>query len=74
MGLYALLYLKRLTNRTYFMAQELCSMLCGSLDGRGLWGRTVTCVCLAESLRCSLETVINAVSRLYPPQYKIKSF
>ena len=25
-------------------------MLCGSLDGRGVWGRMDTCVCMAESL------------------------
>ena len=28
---------------------ELCSMLCGSLDGRGTWGRMYTCICVAES-------------------------
>ena len=33
-------------------------MLCASLDGRGVWGRmdTCICVCMAESLRCSPET------------------
>ena len=25
-------------------------MICGSLDGRGVWGRMDTCVCMAESL------------------------
>ena len=29
---------------------ELCSMLCGSLDGRGVWGRIDTCIWMAESL------------------------
>ena len=37
---------------------ELCSMLCGSLDGRGIWGRMDTCICMAESLHCSPETII----------------
>ena len=32
-------------------------MLCGSLNGRGIWGRMDTCICVAESLFCSLETV-----------------
>ena len=32
-------------------------MLCGSLDGRGVWGRMDTCVCPAEFLRWSPETV-----------------
>ena len=36
---------------------ELCSMLRGSLDERGIWGRMDTCICMAESLCCSLETV-----------------
>ena len=36
---------------------ELCSMLCASLDGRGVWGRKHTCVCMAESLCCPPETI-----------------
>ena len=34
-------------------------MLCGSLDGRGIWGRMDTCICMAESLRCSPKTMIS---------------
>ena len=37
--------------------RELCSVLCGSLDGRGVWGRMDTRICMAESLPCSPETV-----------------
>ena len=36
---------------------ELCSALCGSLDTRGVWGRIDTCICMAESYPCSLETI-----------------
>ena len=36
--------------------RELCVMLCGSLDGRGVWGRMDTCVCIAEFLCCPLKT------------------
>ena len=36
---------------------ESCPMLCGSLDGRGVWGRTDTCICMAETLPCSLEII-----------------
>ena len=32
-------------------------MLCGSLDGRGVWGKMDTCICMAEFLRCSSETI-----------------
>ena len=28
-----------------------------SLDGRGVWGRTDTCICMAEALHCSSETI-----------------
>ena len=37
--------------------KELCSMLYGSLDERGVWGRMDTCICTAESLHCPPETI-----------------
>ena len=37
--------------------KELCSILCGSLDGRRVWGRMDTCTCMAELLCCALETI-----------------
>ena len=43
--------------------REPCSMLCGSLDGRGVWGSVDTCVCvciyihMAESFCSSPETI-----------------
>ena len=27
--------------------RDLCSVLCDSLDGRGVWGRMDTCMCMA---------------------------
>ena len=36
---------------------ELFLMLCGSLDGRGVWGKMDTCICMAESLHYSPETI-----------------
>ena len=36
---------------------ELCSILRGSLDERGIWGRMDTCICMTESLGCSPETI-----------------
>ena len=39
MGLYTVLYLKWITNKDLLDSTvELCSMLCGSLDGRGVEG------------------------------------
>ena len=37
--------------------RELCCMLHGSLDGRGVWGRTDTSICKAESLCCPSEAI-----------------
>ena len=34
-------------------------MLCGSLDGRGVWGRMNTCICMTEFLRCSPEAILT---------------
>ena len=46
---------------------EFCSMLCGGGDGRGPWGRKGTCVCMAQSLHCSCETITTlCADRLYP--------
>ena len=36
---------------------ECCSVLRGSLDGREVWGRMDACVCTAESLCYSSETI-----------------
>ena len=36
---------------------EFCSMLCGAMDGRGVWGRMETYICLAESLSCSPKII-----------------
>ena len=42
-------------------------MLCGSLDGKGVWGRMDICVCMAESLCCSPEIItVLFVNWLYP--------
>ena len=51
--------------------REPCSVLCGSLDGSGVWRQTGTCTCMAESLHCSPET-ITFVNWLYPStKYKV---
>ena len=49
---------------------ELCSMLCGSLDGRELWGRMGTCICMAGSLCCSPETITALLPGYSPIQSK----
>ena len=60
--MYTTLYLKCLTNKGLLYSMELCSILCGSLDGRGVLGRKATCTCMAESLFCSPETIASQFS------------
>ena len=70
MDMYTLLCLKQIINKDLlFLVQhtKLCLTLCGSLDGSGVWGRTDTCICMAESLHCSSETHY-IVNRLYPSE------
>ena len=56
--MYTLLYLKRMTNEDLLSKDiELCSILCGSLGGRGVWGRMDTRICMVESLHCLPETI-----------------
>ena len=49
---------------------ELCSMLCGSLDGRGVWGRMDICTRMAEFLHCSPETATTLLTSYTPIQNK----
>ena len=46
-------------------------MLCVSLDGRGVWGRMDTCIGMAESLCCALETITTSLIG-YTPIYNKK--
>ena len=36
---------------------ELCLMLCGNQEGKGVWGRVDTRMCMPESLHYSPETI-----------------
>ena len=45
---------------------ERWSVLCGSLDGRGVWGRMETRLCMAESLRCSPEAITTLLMGYTP--------
>ena len=49
---------------------ELCSMLCGGPDGRGVLGRMDTCICMAESLCCPPETTTILLIGYTPIQNK----
>ena len=57
MDRYTLLYFKGITNKDLLYSTRNCSRLRGSLDGRGVGGRMVTCICMVESLLCSFEGI-----------------
>ena len=59
MDMYTLLYFKWVVNKDQPIVhhRELCLMLYGSLDGRGVWGRMDACIGMAESLHCSSELI-----------------
>ena len=53
--------------------EQSSSMLCGSLDRRGAWGRIATCICMAESLHHSPETIKTLLIGYTPiPNKKLK--
>ena len=57
MDMYTLLYFQMDNQqRPTVQHRELCSVLRGSVGGRGVWGTMDTYVHMAESLRCSPET------------------
>ena len=64
------LYSKCRTKKDLLQHREPCSGLCGSLDGRGVWGRMGTCVWMAESLHSSPETVTTLFISCTPIENK----
>ena len=44
-------------NRKNVLCRELCLVLCGSLDGKGVWGKMDKCICMAESVCCPPQTI-----------------
>ena len=61
--------IKKLSKEPAVEHGELCSLLGGSLDGRRVCGRLNTCMCMAESLCSSPETITLLISYT-PIQYK----
>ena len=70
MDTYILLYLKWITNKDLRYSAGNSAVLCGSLDGRGVWGRKDTWICVAQSLRCLLETTTALLIVYNPKQNK----
>ena len=45
-NMYTLIYLIWITIKVLLYSRKFCSVLCGSLDGRGVEGRVDTCICV----------------------------
>ena len=53
---------------------ELCSMLCGGLDGRRVWGRMDACIYMTECLCClpkTITTLLIGYSSIQKKKFKI---
>ena len=51
MDMHTLLYLKWIANKDLLCSTGNSAQLCGSLDGREVWGRRDTHICVVESLQ-----------------------
>ena len=49
---------------------EVYSMLCDSLDGRGVWRRMDACISMAESLCCPPESITTLLIGYVPIENK----
>ena len=45
-------------------------MLCASLDGKGVWGRMNTCICMTESRHCLPGMITKLLIGYTPIQNK----
>ena len=70
MQMYTLLYIKWITNKDLLQSTGNSAQLHGRLDGRGVRGRMDTCICKAESLHCSPETLTTLLISYTPTQTK----
>ena len=57
MDMYTLLYLKWVTNKDLLYSTWNSAQYYVAAGWEGVWGRMETCICMAESLCCSPETI-----------------
>ena len=68
MDMYTLLCSECMTTRVLLDSTGNSAQLCGSLDGRAVWGRMDKCICMTGSLCCSPETVTALLISCTPMQ------
>ena len=62
--------LKMDSHKDLLYSTRNCSVLCGSLDVRGVWGRLDTWICMAESFCCPPKTITTVLISCTPIQNK----
>ena len=68
-NMYALLYLKWITNKDLLYSTGNCAQCyVASLDGKGVWERMDTCKCMAEALCCPPVTIMMLLISYTPVQ------
>ena len=67
--MYTLVYLKWITSKDLLL-MELWSVLCGSLEGRAVWGRMLHVYVWLSPLLCSFETITALLISYTPVQNK----
>ena len=67
MDMGTLLYSKWITNKDLLISTGNCTMLCGRLDGRRVWDRMGTGICMTKSLCAAPETITLLIS--YTPKW-----
>ena len=67
-GMYTRLYLKWITNKDLLYSKGSLLNVMWQPAGEGVLGRMDTCVCLAESLLCSPETITTLLIAYTPIQ------
>ena len=65
-GMYTRLYLKWITNKDLLYSKGSLLNVMWQPAGEGVLGRMDTCVCLAESLLCSPETITTLLIAYIP--------
>ena len=63
---YTMLHLKWISSKDLLSSTWNSAVLCGSLDGKRFGGRMNTCICMAESLRCSPQTTTTLLISYTP--------
>ena len=73
MDMHTLLYSKRITSKDHCIVHETLLNVMWQPGWEEIWERMDACICMAEFLHCSSETIATFLIGLYPTT-KLKVF